>query len=331
LRDWSARFLLVDPAASDDPARSIPRIAPEKVRYIKLGERGRYEAECETSSTVRIGYGTAGIERFALCAAGDWAGVRESFITEGKAKGTAKGIARQLRDFFEDSGSTLWITFIGERLCWGFTDGSTPDRNSPIGGVIRPILGGWCDHDLVGEPLVKDRLSGALTKVVGYRGTVCETKVPDYVVRRINGDKAPEIERAIAARADLQRSILPLIRQLGPKDFELLVELIFSSSGWRRLSPVGGTQKTKDFSIQLPSTGEHAFVQVKSKTTNAELATYAAELDERGPFDRMFFVYHSGAADLSIDDDRVVVIGPEKLAKMVLDAGLDGWIIDKVS
>jgi hypothetical protein len=321
--------LVVDPTVSDDLAGSVPRIAPEKVRYIKLGERGRYEAECERNSIIRIGYGSGGDVRFALCVVGDWAGVRESFVAEGKAKGTAKGIARQLRDFFEDSGSTLWITFIGERLCWGFTDGSTPDRTSPMGGVIRPILGGWRDRDRVGERLVKDGLSGALTKVVGYRGTVCETKVPGYVVRRINGDKSLEIERAIAARAELQESILPLVRQLGPKDFELLVELIFSTSGWRRLSPVGGTQKLKDFSIQLPSTGERAFVQVKSKTTGAELATYAAELDERD-FDRMFFVYHSGTADLSINDDRVVVIGPEKLAKMVLDAGLDGWIIDKV-
>ena len=45
----------------------------------------------------------------------------------------------------------------------------------------------------------------------------------------------------------------------------------------------------------------------------------------------MFFVYHSSKADLSIDDDRVIVIGPEKLAEMVLDAGLVDWIIDKVS
>jgi hypothetical protein len=301
------------------------------VRYIKLGERGRYEAECERTSIIRIGYGTASDERFALCAAGDWAAVRESFIAEGRDKGTAKGIARQLRDFFEDSGSTLWITFIGERLCWGFTDGSTPSRQSPLGGVIRPILGGWCDRDLLDEPLVKDGLSGALTKVVRYQGTVCRVKDPAYVVRRINGEKSPEIERAIAARVELQRSILPLIRELGPKDFELLVDLILSTSGWRRLSAVGGTQKTKDFSIQLPSTGEQAFVQVKSETTSAELAAYAATLDERGPFDRMFFVYHSGKAVLSTDDDRVVVIGPEELAKIVLDAGLDGWIIEKVS
>ena len=177
---------------------------------------------------------------------------------------------------------------------------------------------------------MKDGLSGALTKLAAFRGTSCRVDVRGYAVRRINGEKSPEIERARAARLELRQAILPLIRQLGPRDFELLVDLIFSASGWRRVGTVGGAQKTKDISIQLPSTGEHAFVQVKSAATSAQLATYAATLDERGPFDRMFFVYHSSNADVSIDDDRVVVIGPEKVAEMVLDAGLDGWIIDKV-
>ena len=45
----------------------------------------------------------------------------------------------------------------------------------------------------------------------------------------------------------------------------------------------------------------------------------------------MFSGYHSSKAELSNDDARVVVIGPQKLAEMVLDAGLAGSIVDKVS
>jgi hypothetical protein len=316
---------------SENPTGSVTRIDPEQVRYIKLGERGRWERECERTHTIRIGFGSENPHRFGLCNAGDWAGVADSFVAEGRDKATATRFANELRMFFADSGSTLWITFIGERLCWGFTDGSTPELHSPGEGITRPIRGGWRDCDLLGEPLLKDRLSGAVNKLAAYRGTSCRVDVREYVVHRINGEKSPEIERALAARGELQRSILPLIRQLGDRDFELLVDLIFSASGWRRVGTVGGTQKTKDISIQLPSTGEQAFIQVKSTTTGVELATYAATLDERGPFDRMFFVYHSSAGDVSTGDDRVVVIGPEKLAEMVLDAGLVGWIIDKVS
>jgi hypothetical protein len=79
----------------------------------------------------------------------------------------------------------------------------------------------------------------------------------------------------------------------------------------------------------LPSTGERAFVQVKSRTTPAELAEYVGRLDDVGYYDRMFFVYHSGAAET--DDERVTVIGPDKPAEMSLDAGLVTWLIRKVS
>jgi hypothetical protein len=43
----------------------------------------------------------------------------------------------------------------------------------------------------------------------------------------------------------------------------------------------------------------------------------------------MFFVYHSGDAITS--DKRVTLIGPERLAEMVVDAGLVSWLIRKVS
>src|SRR6185312_13507078 len=117
------------------------------------------------------------------------------------------------------------------------------------------------------------------------------------------------------------------MRLLGPRDFAILVDLVFSTSGWRRLGIVGKTQKTLDLDLMLPSTGERAFVQVKSHTTSAELAKYVGQLDEHGPFDRMLYVFHSGKADT--DDERVTVIGPEKLAELVLDAGLVNWLIRK--
>ena len=44
---------------------------------------------------------------------------------------------------------------------------------------------------------------------------------------------------------------------------------------------------------------------------------------------RMFYVFHSGTAETN--DPRVTVIGPEQLADLVMDAGLVGWLIRKVS
>jgi hypothetical protein len=43
----------------------------------------------------------------------------------------------------------------------------------------------------------------------------------------------------------------------------------------------------------------------------------------------MFYVHHSGEA--ATDNEDVIVIGPDKFADMVLDAGLASWVIRKTS
>lgn len=196
-------------------------------------------------------------------------------------------------------------------------------------GVWRTIADGWRCTDIKGEELTKERLSGALTKLAAYQGTSCRVDVSDYVTRRINDRKMPQVELAVRRYEDLKRSTQELMKLLEPYDFETLVDLVFSTSGWRRQGVVGKTQKTLDLDIVLPSTGERAFVQIKSRTTSAELVEYVGKLEEIGPYDRMFYVFHSGEAD--IDDDRVSIVGPEKLAAPVVDAGLVGWLIRKVS
>jgi hypothetical protein len=138
-------------------------------------------------------------------------------------------------------------------------------------------------------------------------------------------------EHALAAVQELRSCALALIRMLAPQDFELLVDLVFTTSGWRRVGVVGRTQDTLDIDLLLPSTGERAFVQVKSKTTSIELAEYIAKFGDRADlYSRMFYVYHSGTPSAP-DDRRVTLIGPEHLADLVVDAGLTGWLIEKVS
>lgn len=305
------------------------QISATHVRYIKLGEAGAWEKECLQKGIIRIGFYSAQPDRFALCQRGLWPELAKSFVREGKGKGTATRFTRELRLFFEDDGSILWITFIGERLCWGFVDDTPVTLHGDAAGVWRPIRGGWSWTDRDGEELTKDRLSGALTKVAAYRGTSCNVDVADYVIRRINGLKTPEVEQALAAAKEMEASILALMRLLTFRDFETLVDLVFSTSGWRRIGPVGGPQKTLDLDLTLPSTGERAFVQVKARTTSAELAAYLERLEDLGVYDRMFYAFHSGEA--ATEDDRVTVIGPSELAGLVMDAGLVSWLIRKVS
>jgi hypothetical protein len=304
-------------------------IAPTRVRYIKLGREGGWEKEGLEKGIILFGYDTGSARRYPLCRAGQWEELKKSFLDQGKTRGVATNIANQTRAYFEDDGSTLWITFVGERLYWGFVEPAPPKRHKDGRSVWRRVVEGWRCTDINEEQLTKDRLSGSLTKLAAYQGTSCEVDVADYVVRRINGLKLLEVEHAIAALGAMKSSVLEVMRLLGPRDFEILVDLVFATSGWRRLGVVGKTQKTLDLDLLSPSTGERAFVQVKSKTTSHQLADYVGMLDELGPYDRMFFVYHSGEADT--DDERVTVIGPAKLAEMVIDAGLINWLIRKVS
>jgi hypothetical protein len=304
-------------------------ICPKWVRYIKLGRGGKWEADCVKENIIRFGFNSARDDRFKLCCNKQWDLLKESFIEDGKDRGTAERFKNEVSQFFSDEGSTLWITFFGELLYWGFVDSeSSPKQHEDGRSVYRQIANGWRWHDLNGEPLTKNRLSGALTKLAGYRGTSCNVDVRDYVVDRINGKKVSEVEDALKALEEMRKAVRGLIRLLDPRDFETLVDLVFSTSGWRRQGRVGGTQKTLDIDLLLPSTGERAFVQVKSDTTSAELTEYVRRIDELGPYDRMFYVFHKGEA--STDDDRVTVIGPEKLVELVLDEGLTNWLIRKV-
>src|SRR5271165_7025543 len=306
----------------------VDHAPPQTLAHEGYPEHRPIVFEKEAQFVSEAGCGSAESRRFELCQSGRWNDLSKSFIAEVKKKGTATRFTNELRLFFEDDGSMLWITFMGERLYWGMVDNAKPALHPDDNGVWRPIRGGWQSTDLRGEQLTKDRLSGALTKLAAYRGTSCDVDVSDYVVRRVNGEKTPEVERALVASKEMKASALDLMKLLVPHDFELLVDLVFTTSGWRRVGILGKTQKTLDLDLLLPSTGERAFVQVKSKTTSAELEEYIAKIED-GPYDRMFYVFHSGRADTG--DPRVTVIGPEQLADLVIDAGLVSWLIRKVS
>lgn len=80
----------------------------------------------------------------------------------------------------------------------------------------------------------------------------------------------------------------------------------------------------------LPSTGERAFIQVKSSAGKRDLKDYLERFKDAKAYDRMFFVWHSGAVGESEKSD-VILIGPDRLARMVFDAGLTSWLREKVS
>jgi hypothetical protein len=224
---------------------------------------------------------------------------------------------------------SLFITFSGGFMHWCRPSGSV--ELLPDGGRSRRTDGGWKKTNINNASLTVDRLSGHLLKVQMFRGTICRVKAFDYLLRKINDESLPEAVEAENAERALMRAAIGLMRRLTWQDFELLVDLTFSSSGWRRVSVVGRTQKTVDLELDLPSTGERAFVQVKAQTQESDFRDYANRFAATDAYDRMFFVWHTGEIEVNDQTDSITLVGSDRLAKMVLDAGLTSWLREKVS
>ena len=301
-------------------------VTADRAYYIKLGRGGQWETECLREGTLRFGYGDTPHE---LCVARDWPAVK-NFWTELRGNaGTAARDTSQIQAFYEAGERDLFITFAHGLLHWCRPTG--PIEVLPDGDRRRATLNGWRSQSAHGSPLSSDRISGHLLKVQMFRGTICQVKPFDYLLRKLNDQLSPEVTAAEEAERILMESIIALMRLLTWQDFELLVDLMFSASGWRRVGVVGRAQKSVDLELILPTTGERAFVQIKSQASNAGLRDYAARFDQADLYDRMFFVWHTGTIGTDKTSDTITLVGPERLARMVLDAGLSSWLREKVS
>jgi hypothetical protein len=136
----------------------VARISPAQVRYIKLGWHGEWEEECLEKGIVRLGFWTGKPSRYRLCRDQNWDELNKIFRREGHNKSKATEFANEVRYFFSDPGTTLWITFHGDRLYWGFLRRGDPRRYADDGSTWRPVLNGWQSEDSRGVPLTKGRL-----------------------------------------------------------------------------------------------------------------------------------------------------------------------------
>ncbi len=263
----------------------MAEIKAARALYIKLGWSGSWEKESLEDGIIRFGY-----KETDMCAAlsGDWDVIHSFWASFRGDVGTATRDVTQIRNFFEATEEDLWITFSGGYLWWCFAKGLAEEHQDGHGRYRRTV-NGWHNEDVNGKLLTMDKLSGNLLKVQGFRGTICEVKEFEYLIRKINGKVLPVIEDAAQAEQEMINKIVPLMRMLTWQDFELLVDLVFSSSGWRRIGQVGKTQKTVDLELMLPTTGERAFVQVKSSASITELRDYVERLRASDAYSRMFF------------------------------------------
>jgi len=231
-----------------------------------------------------------------LCRAGDWDAVKARFAATGRTASGASQGARELHDVYTLGADCLWVTMADGRLYWGFADPEVIPVNASGNGEYtryRRVIGGWSRTSLTGEPLTTRSLSSALLRTASYRMTICKVAHGTYLLRRIRDEADPLHAAAVALQAQQEALAVQMIAQLDWRDFETLVDLILTRSGWRRRSNVGDGEVDIDLLLDNPSTGETAWVEVKSTTSQKALDDYLARFERDGSAERFFFVCHS--------------------------------------
>ena len=304
-------------------------LRPRAIRYIKLGPQGCWFDRCQDESLIELGHHSVP-HRLALD--GDWAAIERLLVEEQRrSPSKAKDFVREVRDFYTLGDDCLWITIAEGRLWWAMAEPEVfPIAGENRGARARRVIGAWRGTDLAGARLDISGLSTRLTKTAGYRQTICGVAAEDYLLRRLNGETQPAVQVATQARTDLIAAARALIELLDWRDFEILVDLIFSSSGWRRVSEVGGVQADTDMILEQAATGERAFVQVKSSASPAVLKDYIARFRADARFDRLFFVCHSPSWTFEgAQQPGIHLWLGDRLAEQAVRAGLFDWLISK--
>jgi hypothetical protein len=307
-----------------------PTIHAQKAIFIKLGGSGEWERECINNGTLRLDYRTVPHD---LCSSSDWASARNAFPKDSDQGSVTRHI-NQVQQFYEEPEATLWITFYSDRLWWCF---SKPEITRLSDNTkIRHVVGQWSDSDINEIPLIKGRLSGKLLAVQSFQGTICLVKEREYLLHKINGTSEPHVAKAQEAVETLTSALIPIIRNLHPKDLETLTDLIFRQAGWQRASVAGEVEKDIDLDLLSPITQERIAIQVKSKASAKVYRSYQDKFTDMSGFARFYFVTHSPDSSLTAilsetNDDAFVFWGAEQLALQAMRNGLTGWLIDRAS
>lgn len=304
-------------------------IEASTVKFIKLGRSGGWEERCIESDKpiIRLGFDNPHHQK---CLDGDWDFIN-SYWLESKTKGKATETTNQIKDFYTQPATTMWITFYKRKLYWCFAKEGVIQLDD--GSRIREVDGEWHSCNVKGEHLYVENLSGKLTKVQMFRGTICSVKESNYLLKRINAIELPQVQAAKDSLNNLVSSVKPLIKNLGWQDFELLVDLVFSNAGWQRVATLGKVEKSIDLDVISPVTGRRAFIQVKSQSSKDEFKDYIEQFEGMPQYDEMYYICHTGTSALEEIQfpNNVQLIGLNHMAHLTVNAGLVKWLITKAS
>lgn len=307
---------------------------PNSVRYVKNGKGGKWWAAAKAHGQIHLGWGDV---PDALLQPPDFPAIKTAIR---KYWGTTPGATQdfnQLRCLLDHPSQHLWVTFQDGYMWWctvhdGIEIKSGGETNDQGHFWLTCALP-WDNHSIGGVKLLAmSDLPGIVTTTSSFKGTVCEPSGWKEILRIIRNEEDADARAAADAREAYENAVAKLVARLGPKDFELLIDLILLHTGWNRLGEVGGVTEGNDIEVENPSTDEIAFVQVKSSATQAILDDYVSRFnDRRDHYARMIFACHTPNGNLTPPDGQPVQVWTgEKIANLVVKLGLGDWVANRL-
>ena len=156
-------------------------VAADHGFFITLNNHGQFSAECISNGTIRLL--NAEIPH-QMCLDGNW-GEASRYFPQSNLTMRQHAI-QQVKAFYEHTGSTIWITSDGTSLWWCFAEPNV--SVSTDGSRVRKALGGWNDKDILGCPLLLDRVDQNRLQVRNHKSAISRIREVVYVVDLINGN-----------------------------------------------------------------------------------------------------------------------------------------------
>lgn len=305
--------------------------------YIKLGEGGSWEKDSIYSGKIRIGWKNIPLK---MLQNNEWNYIKDLHTQDQNYtnKGQATRDFNALQKIVCADKNTIFITFYSGKMYWCCAKKGSINEDS-ISKYMETEIN-WSSKSIDGKRTFEiNHISGRLTKLRGgFKGTCCtignKLNEFDYLKQIINNIETKEYRDLFEAREALREALIPAIKNLMPKDFEILVDLIFRSFGWKRTSVLGESMKFFDIILEEPMKKTLHGVQIKSEAKYKTYEEYKKQYIEnyQDDFSSFFFVVHTPDEKLgnyNEEMENINIFFIEKVADHAIDSGLISWIMDK--
>lgn len=303
----------------------------KRTHYIKLGKGGKWADECFEKGIIRFGW--SNIQGVDEINRKEWDKIADKikYFFKDKSNGATQDL-NALKRICEAEHDDVFITFHKGSMFW------CQPMNGPVEvdnvSKIRRCINGWSNEPLGGgKTFFVNDISGYLTKTQGFQGTTCELvdQQAKIVWRLINNLPTESINEVKSMKDKLIEKIVELIKDLHPKDCEILADLIFQRTGWQRISMHGENMKFIDMQYIEPITGNRYDVQVKSGAGKKEYEEYFHKYHDYKTTKFYFVVFNpkNSLNEVVLSDPKIELFFGKKLAELIFDLGLLNWLMLK--